>query len=112
MHFDAKQRHDWFPKKLSKTGKEQAREMEWETAYDAEPGSDWAPPAPAKKERRAHKDLVKWQHCFRDNCSVHGWDKLDAGYISKNNTLRHGRPVCLAHLAHITSIANQDATSI
>ena len=34
------------------------------------------------------------------------------GVISKNNTLRHGRPVRLAHLAHITSIANQDATSI
>ena len=32
--------------------------MEWETAYDAEPGSDWAPPAPAKKERRAHKEQL------------------------------------------------------
>ena len=57
--------------------------MEWETAYDAEPGSDWAPPAPAKKERRAHKDLVKWQHCFRDNCSVHRWEKVDAGYYPR-----------------------------
>ena len=57
--------------------------MEWETAYDAEPGCDWAPPAPAKEERRAHKDLVKWQHCFRDNCSVHRWEKVDAGYYPR-----------------------------
>ena len=27
--------------------------------------------------------------------------------ISKNNTLRQGRPMRLAHLAHITSIANR-----
>ena len=53
------------------------------TAYDAEPGSDWAPPAPAKKERRAYKDLVKWQHCFRDNCSVHRCEKVDAGYYPR-----------------------------
>jgi len=32
--------------------------------------------------------------------------------ISKNNTLRQGRPMPLAHLAHIKSIANQDASSI
>ena len=80
LHLDAKQRHDWFPKKPSKKGKEPVGEIEWETAYDAEPGIDWAPPAPAKKERRAHKDLVKWQHCIRDNCSVHRWEKVDAGY--------------------------------
>ena len=30
------------------------------------------------------------------------------GLISKNNTRRLVRPVCLAHLAHITSIENQD----
>ena len=36
----------------------------------------------------------------------------DGHYISKKNTLRQGRPMRLAHLAHITSIANQDATSI
>ena len=57
--------------------------MEWETAYDAEPGSDWAPPPPAKKERPPYKDLVKWQHCFRDNCSVHCWEKIDAGYYPR-----------------------------
>ena len=34
------------------------------------------------------------------------------GNISENNTLRQGRPMRVAHLAHITSIANQDATSI
>ena len=79
MYLDAKQRHDWFPKKLSKKGKEPGREMEWETAYDAEPGSDWSPPSPTKKERRAHKDLVTWQHCFTDNCSVHRWEEVDAG---------------------------------
>ena len=57
--------------------------MECETAYDAEPGSAWTPPQPAKKERRPHKDLVKWQHCFRDNCSVHRWEKVDAGYYPR-----------------------------
>ena len=57
--------------------------MEWETADDAEPGSNWAPPQPSKKKRRPHKDLVKWQHCFRDNCSVHRWVKLDAGYYPR-----------------------------
>ena len=57
--------------------------MEWETAYDAEPGSDWASPPPAKKERRPHKDLVKWQHCFKGNCSVHRWEKVDAGYYPR-----------------------------
>ena len=83
VHLDAKQRHDWFPKKLSKKGKEPARDMEWETAYDAQPGRDWAPPAPAKKERKAHKDLVKWQHCISDNCSVHRWEKVDARYYPR-----------------------------
>ena len=68
---------------MSKKGKEPARDMEWETSYDAEPASDWAPPAPAKKERRAHKDLVKWQHCFRDNCSVYHWEKVEAGYYPR-----------------------------
>ena len=24
--------------------------------------------------------MVKWQHSFRDNCSVHRWEKVDAGY--------------------------------
>ena len=60
--------------------------MEWETSYDAEPGSDWATPPPppvARKERRPHKELVKWQHCFRDNCSVHCWEKVDAGYYPR-----------------------------
>ena len=83
VHLSEKQGEGWFPPKPSKKGKEPARDMEWETAYDAEPGSDWAPPAPAKKERRAHKDLVKWQHCFRDNCSVHRWEKVDAGYYPR-----------------------------
>ena len=59
---------------------EPVRDMEWETAYDAQPGTDRTPPAPAKKERRGNKDLVKWQHCFRDNCSVHRWEKVDDGY--------------------------------
>ena len=54
--------------------------MEWVTAYDAEPGSDWAPPQPAKKERRPHKELVKWQHCVRDNYCVHRWEKVNARY--------------------------------
>ena len=80
MHLDAKQRHDWFPKKISKKAKKRAQDMEWETSYNAEPGNDWASPQPAKQERRAHKDLVKWQHCFRDNCSVHQCEKEDAGY--------------------------------
>ena len=31
-------------------------------------------------------------------------------FISKNNTWRQVRPERLVHLAHITSIANQDAT--
>ena len=57
--------------------------MEWETAYDAKPGTDWAPPTPAKKGREAYKDLVKWQHCFRDNRSVHHWEKVDAGYYPR-----------------------------
>ena len=83
VHLDAKQRQDWFPKQLSKKGKEPARDMEWETAYDAEPGSDWVPPTPTKKERRAHKDLVKWRQCLRDNCSVHRWEKVEAGYYTQ-----------------------------
>ena len=57
--------------------------MEWETSYDTEPGSDWHTPLPqprTRKERRPHKEMVKWQHCFRDNCSVHRWEKVDVGY--------------------------------
>ena len=50
MHLDAKQIDNWFAQKLSKKGKEPAGDMEWETAYDAEPGSDLAPPTPAKNE--------------------------------------------------------------
>ena len=83
VHLREKLGEGWFPQKPSRKGKEPARDMEWETAYDAEPGSDWAPPQPAKKEWRAHKDLVKWHHCFRDNCSVHRWEKVDAGYYHR-----------------------------
>ena len=81
MHLSEKQGQNWFPRKPSKKRKELARDMEWETSYDAEPGSDWATPPPpaAGKARRPHKDRVKWQHCFRDNCSVHQWEKVDAG---------------------------------
>ena len=71
MHISEKQGQGWFPLKASKKGKEPARDIEWDTAYDAEPGSDWASPQPPKKERRPHKDLVKWQHCLRDTCSLH-----------------------------------------
>ena len=27
--------------------------------------------------------MVKWQHCSRDNCSVHRWEKVDAGYYPR-----------------------------
>ena len=68
--------------------------MEEQTAYDAEPGSDWAPPAPATKERRAHKDLVKWQYCSGDNCRVRCWEKVEAGYypriVGKEGVLSKG----------------------
>jgi len=37
--------------------------------------------------------------------------QLERATISKNNTRRLVRPVRLAHLAHITSIENQDATT-
>ena len=83
VHLSEKQGGNWFPRKRRKKRKELARDMEWETSYDAEPESDWhtpPPPQAARKERRPHKDLVKWQHCFRDNCSVHRWEKVDAGY--------------------------------
>ena len=86
MHLSEKQGENWFPRKPSKKSKELARDMEWETSYDAEPGSDWhtpPPPPAAKKERRPHKELVKWQHCFRDNCSVHRWEKVEAGYYPR-----------------------------
>ena len=83
VHFSEKQGEGWFPQKPSKKGKQPERDMEWETAYDAEPGSDWAPPQPAKKERRSPNDLVKWQHCFRDNCSIHRWEKVDTGYYPR-----------------------------
>ena len=78
-------------KQMSKKGQKPARDMEWEPSYDTVPGSDWALPQPAKKERQPHKDLVKWQHCFRDNCSIHRWEKVDAGYytqiVGKNGVL-------------------------
>ena len=83
VYLSEKQGEGWFPQKPSKKGKEPARDMEWETAYDAEPGGAWAPPQPAKKERRPHKDLVKWQHCFSDNCSFHRWKKVDARYYPR-----------------------------
>ena len=54
--------------------------MEWEISYDAGPGSDWALPPPAKKERRPHKVLAMCQHYVRNNCRVHRWEKVDAGY--------------------------------
>ena len=86
VHLSEKQGENWFPRKPSKKRKELARDMEWETSYDAEPGSDWhtpPPPPAARKERRPHKDMVKWQHCFRDNCSAHRWEKVDAGYYPR-----------------------------
>ena len=83
VHLSEKQGEGWFPRKPSKKGKQLARDMEWGTAYDAEPRSDWAPPLPTRKNRRPHKNLGKWQQCFRDNCSVHRWEKVDAGYDSR-----------------------------
>ena len=83
LHLREKQGENSFPRKPSKKRKELARDLEWETSYDAESGSHWHTPPPlqvARKERRPHKDLVKWQHCFRDNCSVHRWQKVEAGY--------------------------------
>ena len=46
-------------------------------------GKRLGPSPTSKKERRPYKDLVKWQHCFRDNCSVHRWEKVDAGYYHR-----------------------------
>ena len=40
VHLSEKQGENWFPRKPSKKRKELAREMEWETSYDAELGSD------------------------------------------------------------------------
>ena len=83
MYLSEKQGAHWFPKNISKKGKEPARDMEWETAYDPKPESDWVPPRQAKKEIGAHKDLFKWQHCFRDNCSFYRWEKVDVGYYPR-----------------------------
>ena len=60
VHLSKKQGENWFPRKPSKKTKELARDIAWETSYDAEPGSDWhtPPPAPtARKERRPHKEM-------------------------------------------------------
>ena len=83
VHLSEKQGAHWFPKKISKKGKEPARDMEWETAYDAEPESDRAPPRQATKEIEAYKALFKWQHCFRDNCSFYRWKKVDVRYYPR-----------------------------
>ena len=83
IHLSEKQEENWFLRKPSKKRKELARDMERETSYDAQPESDWHSPPPtpaARKERTPYKEMVKWQHCFRDNCSVHRWEKVDAGY--------------------------------
>ena len=45
------------------------------------PGEDWVPQQhTARRSRRAHKDIVGWEHCFKDDCRDHGWEKVDAGY--------------------------------
>ena len=87
VHLGEKQGDNWFPRKPSKKRKELVRDMEWEISYNAEQESDWhiPPPLPAaKKKRRPHKDMVKWQHCFRDNCSVHRSEKVDTGYYPRS----------------------------
>ena len=80
VHLDAKQRADWSPKKLGKKEKNPARDMDWGISYDADPRSEWGSPPPAKQLRHHYKDLVKWQHCARDNCSVHRQEKVDTEY--------------------------------
>ena len=51
---------------------------------EVHPGEDWAPQQPtARKRRRAHKDIVGWEHCFKDDCRDHQWEKVDAGYYPR-----------------------------
>ena len=59
----------------------------------------------------------RWGSQWRTVCSKVSGEAWHLGdgvgvSISRNNTLRQGRPMCLTHLVHITSIANQDARSI
>ena len=53
VHLSEKQGEGWLPQKPSKKGKESGRDMEWETAYNAEQESHSAPLQLAKKGEEA-----------------------------------------------------------
>ena len=59
------------------------------------------------------KHMMEWVEGFlkkhkRQQAFDNAWKEIPP-YISKNTSLRPGRPVRQTHLAHRTSIANQDA---
>jgi len=59
-----------------------AHDHDWRQEMEANPREHWAPEQqPLQKwARRAHGDLMSWEHCFNDNCKGHRWEKVEAGY--------------------------------
>ena len=85
VHTSEKQGSGWYPQ-LTRRSKQPsvAHDQEWRQHMEDHPGEDWAPQQhKARKSRRAHKDIVGWEHCFKDDCRDHRWEKVDAGYYPR-----------------------------
>jgi len=57
---------------------------------EANPGENWEPkqqPQP-RTARCAHHEITSWEYRFKDKCNDHRWEKVDAGYYSRQVGVR------------------------
>jgi len=85
IHLGEKQGSGWYPQFTRRSRKPGvANDHDWRQEIDANPGEDWAPQQPRQRRaRRAYNEITSWDHCFNDKCQEHRWEKVDAGYYSR-----------------------------
>jgi len=85
IHLGEKQGSGRYPQFTRRSRKRRvAHDQDWRREMEANPGEDWVPEQPCQRRaRRAHNQITGWEHCFNDNCNKHQWEKVDAGYYSR-----------------------------
>jgi len=85
IHLSEKQGSSWYPQFTRGSRKPSvAHDHYWRQEIEANPGEDWGPQQPGPgRARRAYHEIMSWDDCFNDECNDHRWDKVDAGYFSR-----------------------------
>jgi len=85
IHLGEKQGSGWYPQCTRRSRESSvAHDHDWPQEMEANPGEDWVPQQPRRRRaRRAYHEITSWEHCFNDNCNKHPWEKVDAGYYSR-----------------------------